>query len=259
MMTSAEPTARIVELIRKLKAHADSAEKIGNAAEAEAFAARVSSLLLKYKLEMTDVELDQQATIDPLTEEMVEFNKWGLEFKRTRIAWQERLAHVLADANFCGLLVLPKSNVIWFVGREADRQVCIYLYATLVRAMKYQSDWDYGQAYREALRIGSDVTELRGYKASWLAGCISSIAERLGRERKALVTDTRGTALVLRAEQELKDHMEKYKKGSPSPRGRNANNLWGALAGAEFGDNVQLKANALNSTGSPALALGDGS
>lgn len=41
---------KILEKLRKLQAHADSAAEIGNEAEAEAFAAKVQELLTAYKI-----------------------------------------------------------------------------------------------------------------------------------------------------------------------------------------------------------------
>lgn len=258
MAVNEKSRERVIDLIRKLQAMAQSAEEIGNRAEAEAFAAKVSEMLLQYKLEMSDIELSDQDSTDPIEDEMVDFDRWNLEFKRTRVSWQETLAIIIGEANFCGILVQPKSNRIWFVGREVDRQVCIFLFAKLSRAMKYQSDWDYGQAYRKALREGTDLSELHGYKASWLAGCNAAIRSRLKSQRKALVVDNRGLALVKKADADLEEAMKKFKQASGNPRGRRADNMWGALAGIEFGDSVELRANALSNNGSAAKALASG-
>jgi hypothetical protein len=47
---------KILDKLGKIKAHMESAQEIGNEAEAQAFAAMLQSLLLKHKLEMTDIQ-----------------------------------------------------------------------------------------------------------------------------------------------------------------------------------------------------------
>jgi hypothetical protein len=239
------PSERILTLIRKLQAKAVGAEKIGSIAEAEAFAAKVQELLIQHKLEMSDVELDKQDNEDPIAVTFVDQQAFGIGFKRVRVGWQEQLAYVIAKANFCGSLVHPKSNFIWFVGREADREVATFVYGRLVPQMKYQSDWDYGQHFRQAIREGSDVTELRGFKASWLAGAIAAIKQRLDQNLDEHTGDPRVQALVLNAEAAVEEFLRGYGK-TPTPRGRDAMNVWGALAGIDFGGKANLTANAIN-------------
>jgi 1,6-anhydro-N-acetylmuramate kinase len=46
---------KILEKLGKIKAHMESAQEIGNEAEAQAFASMLQNLLTKHKLEMTDI------------------------------------------------------------------------------------------------------------------------------------------------------------------------------------------------------------
>jgi hypothetical protein len=239
------PSERVLELIRKLKAHADSAARIGNVAEAEAFATRVNEMLIKHKLEMSQVEIEKQDKEDPVAVTFVDLKAYGIGFKRVRISWQEQLAYVIAKANFCASLVHPKTNFIWFVGREADREVCVFVYGTLVPKMRYQADWDYGQHFRAALkRKDGSETELRGFKAAWLAGAIAAIKNRLQQNLDEHTGDPRVQALVLKSEADVEVFLGGFKE-SPSLSGRRSSNVWGTLAGIEFGEQVNLEANAL--------------
>ena len=56
---------KLIDKLKKIKAHADSAEKIGNEEEAYAFAAMLQKLLAKHNLDMSQIEWEekkQQAT-----------------------------------------------------------------------------------------------------------------------------------------------------------------------------------------------------
>jgi hypothetical protein len=252
------PSQRILDLIRKLQAKAESAQKIGSVAEAEAFAAKVSELLIQHKLSMSEVEIEDQDKTDPIAVTFVDQELYSIGFKKTRVGWQEQLAMVIATANFCGVLVNKKSNYVWFVGREADREVAAFIYGKLVPQMKYHSDWDYGQHYREYLRNGEDVTKLRGFKAAWLAGCIAAIKKRLQENLDSHTGDARVQAMVL-ASQAAVDEFLKSHKVAPSSRGLRSSNIWGALAGMEFGEKADLRANGLAEGEGPKIkALGAG-
>ena len=57
---------KMIDRIQKLLAHADSAKKLGNEEEAQAFAAKVNELLLKHKLSMSSVEVAAQDADDAM-------------------------------------------------------------------------------------------------------------------------------------------------------------------------------------------------
>ena len=52
----------VIDKLRKIMAHAASAREIGNLAEAEAFAAKAQELLLRHKLDMTEVEFAAESS-----------------------------------------------------------------------------------------------------------------------------------------------------------------------------------------------------
>lgn len=77
----------IIEKLRKLIAMEQSARSIGSLAEAEAFASKVQELLSKHKLEMSEIELDEQEESDPIDWEEVRTDEAGFKTKRGRAAW----------------------------------------------------------------------------------------------------------------------------------------------------------------------------
>jgi len=124
---------KIIDLIRKLNAHAESAASIGNMAEAEAFAAKVQDLLQQHKLDMAEVE---QATLDledPMQRRTVQSDDYDRPRKRRRENWTEQLGHVVAAYHFCSMAVVQASNDLLFYGRQSDIQVAMFIFVYLAR------------------------------------------------------------------------------------------------------------------------------
>ncbi|HEY6327854.1 MAG TPA: DUF2786 domain-containing protein, partial [Blastocatellia bacterium] len=111
------------EKIRKLITHAESASNIGNAAEAEAFAARVTELLIKHKLSMEEVWSDGEARIT-IGEERIPGRK----------NWMRLLAQAISKSHACEFLVAPDRLI--FIGPDGDREVTVYLFYKLRSAAK---------------------------------------------------------------------------------------------------------------------------
>ncbi len=112
-------TEKIIDKIRKLHAHAQSAEKIGSEAEAQAFAQMVNQLLNKHRLELTDIQFEERRKNEPVEQAEINFREHGDTFrgkkvewkqKKVRVEWIERLAGIVARAHSCEILVVERSN-----------------------------------------------------------------------------------------------------------------------------------------------------
>ena len=51
---------KILEKIKKLIRHKESAEKIGSISEAEAFAVKIQKLLNEYNISLSDIDLEER-------------------------------------------------------------------------------------------------------------------------------------------------------------------------------------------------------
>ena len=110
---------KVIDKIRKLNAMAEGAGKIGNRAEAEAFATKVQEMLLTHKLTMSDVENFQQDLDDSFGTEITKDEIT----KKKRMWWSEQLAKVVAESHFCKIMVHMNNDNITFVGRNSDRKI----------------------------------------------------------------------------------------------------------------------------------------
>lgn len=178
--------SKTLNLIRKLLLKADSARALGSIEEAAAFAAKANELLLRHKLEMSDVEVAEEIAADPVGDEYVNLAALGhlKNVYGNRRPWLEQLATDVARAHFCRILVIPGSKTIHLIGRHTDRLIAKYLLETLISngerlAARYE------RTSRNAAIATGDPFPLKP-KASWLLGYVRAIGQRLVAMRHAV-------------------------------------------------------------------------
>jgi hypothetical protein len=116
---------QIVEKLKKLIEHQNSAAAIGSQKEAEAFASKVQELLSKYKLSMSDVEarVEEEAGVGkssvPLVGKKGERN--ALLDKPGIYPWLWTLASTIANCNDCMALVSPTYKYVPY--NEAQKRL----------------------------------------------------------------------------------------------------------------------------------------
>lgn len=252
-----EPTPEIMTRIAKLLAKAKSLESMGSVEEAALFSEKVTELLVQYKLDMSDVDIAQLNETDPINRTLINPGKEGIGYKRQRIAWQEDLAVATAQANFCRVLVHVGSNYVTFVGRSSDRQVATYLYSVLVREINRMVDVEYAAAWRKEAKTG-DVRRLRGFKASFYAGAVTTIAHRMYAKKRSMSQASEKTAAIVKvADSAVDDWMSQNinaRRKASTPQMK-VKNIQGYIKGQEFGNSVNLDPRAVTTSGRAAKAL----
>lgn len=245
---------KIIDKIRKLHAHAESAQKIGSEQEAQAFAQMVNRLLNQHRLELTDIQFEEQRKNEPVGEAEIDFRRHGDSYrgkktewreKHQRIEWIEKLAGIVARAHSCQIMVLEKSNRLWLAGTETNRQIAEYVLITLMRAAEKLS-WDEYAKFFYKSRDEGHVTRARGFRHAWLIGFIDRIDERFAEEKQKMRGHPTGTALV-RYDRERMDVQEflKNKGRAKNTPTRSVHNLHGIVAGRQKADEMNLDANAV--------------
>lgn len=246
---------KLLNKLAKIQAHAESAEEIGNEAEAQAFAGMLQQLCLKHKIAMSDIQFQEEEKSEPIKERHMDFDKGKIKKKASRIQWQEHLAIVIAEAHFCRVLVHSGCNTITLVGRESDMAVAEYLFVTLARAIDKMANKAHGKLYREHFAKGT-TAKMKGFKSSYKNAFINRLTERFEEQKEQAVQES-STALVRveKIEEELVDHMKRYDKatGLSTHRQFNAD---GVIAGREAADSIDLKGNGINAGGPSQAQLG---
>ncbi len=234
---------KVLDLIKKLLAKAESAEKIGSKEEAAAFAAKASELLLKHKLEMSDLEVLQMENEDLIDAEYFDITKVTelREAGRKRTGWLEILAAALCRAHFCQMLIYSGSKSIKIIGRKSDRAIVSYLFSVLAKTGD-----DLGHRYYFASRARTKAMGLppeHNAKRNFLLGYVHAIRERLRQMRRE--TEQRGGnhALVRfdKAEQAVTKFVAGLSVGKAAPTpGARASSKAAFEAGRAAGKSVGL-------------------
>lgn len=229
---------KILDKLQKLKAHAESAAKIGSAEEAEAFAAMLQQLMMKHKISMTDLEVEEEAAADPVDQQIINWD--DVKVRSNRVAWIERLASIVARAYFCRILVHPGSSKITLVGRKSDIAVAEFMIVTLTRLAEKLAKKEFGVVYRQNRHAA------HGFKDTFLKSFIVRLGERFDEERNAAVRETMAIVRVNAAEAAVADFMKQFTKKAAIVKGsRQDPNALGWRRGREVADQVSLRARAM--------------
>lgn len=241
----------ILSKLQKLKAKAESASEIGNAAEASAFMAKVRELLVRHELSMSDVEYANVRDKDPIRQG----DRVG-ETSTQRRLWQERLGTVIAKAFFCRILANRGTDAIWFVGRDSHRLMAEYLYTRLRHELESNSNREYKRLRSRLRRKGQPLDESHEFKESFRREYIDTIHARLRamQEEEKLEAAKTGVSIIrltnaLTQVNEFVD--DKYKSKNKGLRSRSASNEAGRNLGRKYGERANLSVNGVNEGSSP--------
>lgn len=182
--------AKIMSTIEKLLIHAESASQIGSIEEAEAFAAQARRLMVQHKIDMSQLDLDNEAQAAPVDMQEVRATAWGEGEKRKRSAWQGSLAAALAPSYFCHILVGRGTNSLYVIGAPDDRERFIAGFAGMVRAADVLADEDYSRYLRQGNR------KRNTWKQSWLDGFCLGLRCKVEAEMAKEVEVNGETAMV---------------------------------------------------------------
>lgn len=237
-------TERIIDRIQKLKAHQESAAKLGSVAEAEAFAEMINRLLLKHELTEVDLNVARQED-DPIVNVYTRPEAYGQKHVMERVAWQEALASIVAHAHLCKFLVIKGSSKLVFVGTRVNAETAEYAFGVLAGAADRMSHKDRNRWVNEQRKKGQYTGSTRGFRDSWLTAFVTRIKERFDEARRKTVEETgNASTALIRLDQTLARVTEyideRYKSKA---RGLNLNtgsNSEGFRRGREAADSMAI-------------------
>ena len=250
----------------KLKAHMESAKAIGSEEEAKAFAATLSQLLMKHKIEMTDLEYEAEIKDEPVDAYIVGGGShWedgkrvmkdfpDVEIKQKRCLWAEDLAKIVVRAHGCSMMVSLASSQLTFVGRKSNTTIAEYIFIILFRSANKMSDKAY-RSRRNKLKweqrdtVNPDMSSMRGYRDSWLRGFTTRIADMFEAElAKQRTPEGESTALIRINNDALavRDYMKANSRRGPAAKRKFALNEHGLKDGAKAADTIGIKHTGMN-------------
>lgn len=245
-----EEKDKIIDKLHKLQRAKEGEAAAGNLAAAEAFAAAINKMLIDH--ELSPSTLEDARSEDPIIELPVNMELYGIKAKRSRIAWQESLARIIAQANLCRFLIVPGSNRIYFVGTRSHATVAEYTFGTLVPTVELMSD---KEAYHFKLKMNREGTpqKAKGFREAWQVAFIERLRERLDEAREQSINQAvelgnteRSTALVVLKDKMVKvdryidDKFRSRRKYAARLNGGSADHTEGRAAGRAAADRLNI-------------------
>jgi hypothetical protein len=178
---------RIIDRLRKLLRHEQSAREIGNMAEAEAFAAKIQEQLDSYNLSLSDIDIEEARS--SVAGETTDF--------KVSLVWQRQLLRTIADINGCAIVLVPP--FVHIVGAANDRVIVSEFYCYFERLgidLAFASLAEYkasGVYKRKRKKTRATVN----YKGSFLLGYALALSDRLRKQHaENLAAAEQSTALI---------------------------------------------------------------
>lgn len=186
---------KIIDKMRKLRAHQKSAEDIGNEAEAQAFALRFQELMSKHKIDMSDIEWEEHKKETPIVRVYVSHRRADLKTGKVRVSWMLNLARQIGIVHQCTILLITSTRDFFYVGEKLDAEASKEVYEYMVKVAETMAQKAYVKFFYECRDLG-DVTLARGFKQSFLHGFTLRLKQRYDENQKKLEVGETGTALM---------------------------------------------------------------
>jgi hypothetical protein len=198
---------KIIQRIKKLKAHAQSAIAIGSLEEAEAFTAKVTELLMEYNIEMAEVDAAEEMGKD-------EFHNWvyaeSVSYKGKGIASLSLLGlvRVLCRYNFCDFTYNTHFKTFRIYGHADNVDTVIWLYHYLTIGFYRLASLDYKN---------QTASGRFQYMSDWFVGAADGIVGVLEALRKK---NNKVNALVVLNKKALASYFDKNITNCRTVRGK---------------------------------------
>ncbi len=168
----------IVQKIKKLLKHAESAKELGSLQEAEVFSMKAHELLLEHNLDVYAIAASGDAGD--------EFAGWiyneEVSFKDTLVGpWRKWLIDVLVQHNLCSYTYNTKKQTFRVYGREENVDTVVYLYHYLVVGLTQLALKAHKNATREKLMGYTRYNFLKDF----LIGAVHGLNEKFTEQNKA--------------------------------------------------------------------------
>ena len=185
-------TADLVQRLQKVRALTESSVP----GEAAAAAAKLQEILLKYNLEMEDIEEESPAPDDRYVKEELDLGATS----GNMINWRRILLSGIARALMCAAFGYKGTPRMVIVGQTHNIVMVRHFYDYLSSEIARLADATWEKARRRTREHG------RSWKSSFYNGAVDVVVQRLGEKyRQVSERDRHTKALVLRNERELDD------------------------------------------------------
>jgi hypothetical protein len=217
---------KIVALIKKR----DSAEELGSLAEAEAFAAKIQDLSLKYGIEISSLDMDDQTRMNNPQGKDIDLTQY---MRRHESDWIMKLFSATARGNMCEIITNRQRTWVDIIGMPHNIEIAIYMAESLIPRLRDLAKKEFKTYVGHEKRN----TFIRGF----LSGAVQAIAIRLRDNiEKAAQGDSQVSGLVKRTDLAVKDAFRKKYPNCGTSSSKRLSGYGGREAGAAAGKRIGL-------------------
>lgn len=215
----------ILEKIKKLMRHAESAKQIGSMQEAEAFAAKIQELMMQYNIEHIGSIEDEK---DNIREEAYD--------KINSTWWHKMLLSDIAKYNFVKVFKYEDSTKSLVIGKKLNIENAIWMFNFVKTKIWYA-------AYYATRKAGKSnpMIDTGQFKKNFYLGAVNGFISKLEELTASQTNATAINALMLSNDSAIMQYVtDKYKlgvgKGQRIPAGQGA----GFQSGYETGKKLEV-------------------
>ena len=226
MTTSAvEITTDLIQRLQKVRALTESSVP----GEAAAAASKLQEILLKYNLDMEDIEENSPDAGDKYVREDLELGATS----GNMINWRRILLSGIARSLMCAAFGYQGTPKMVIVGQKHNIEIVRHFYDYLSHDISRLADITWEKARRRTREHG------RSWKSSFYNGAVDIVVQRLEEKyQQVSEQDNQTRALALRSEQELDDAVGnligRVRKNAVRQRYSKSGYSRGARAGKKF-------------------------
>lgn len=213
---------RIKAMLEKLQALAS--HKATGKEEAANAMAKMQAILLKYNLDMSDVELKKDDIVDQ------EFTFSGSSCERM---WRNMLHQEIAVYNFCRSIAERGKNLVNVVGKKHNIEAVNYMYEYISKTI-----WRLAKEAAEAKSMG--LSGRYTFLNSFAAGASIAVSKRLKAEREAAVKVSDCRALVVQQDALVVRKYEQLYPNTHTAKSSAGVNADGFMKGKAAGEKMAL-------------------
>lgn len=243
------------DILVKVKKLLSLSKKNSNENEAAAAAAKAQELLLRYNLEMSEVEgVEVGKKDEPFITDYTTSHRAGNGASVNEVRWKILLAFGVAKANLCSVVHMGGQRKLCWLGKKSNIEIAQYIFDTLCVDLEYIADkrWKDLLALRKLQIQHPDIPLFtdeslrwvngKTWKKSFYIGAVEVIRKRLTENLSSLRVDTNINALVVVNDDKLKVFTKETFGRLGKMGGSNGQMNWsGYAAGQEAGRNIQFK------------------
>jgi hypothetical protein len=235
---------KAIEMMRKIRAQAESEANIGNLEAAALYGNKLQALMMKFDVELSDIEWEAE-------KKDIRSRLWMCPQFLDDQKWVRAMVAMVGETNFCRGCMVDTPGIYFFVGLEmnveAAVQIADYLFSLISRAgQKHLKEWSLNTLNYTSVD-GTKITgfpffEVDGDYTDFAIGFIVRYRSRLKEEENETVLSQ---CTLIRREEGLQivDKFMKDKEAGTSEENHSIKDPFGYFDGMNEADKIVMPKN----------------